>query len=173
MDNTSLFFLIFNLSRHNAFLDMLMLFGARYLIFGVFLLNLFFLFKGTIKERKAFFLMILSFPIAVLIIIGIHFFFYEPRPFVTFHLTPLYPYNPDASFPSRHASFISIIAFAYLYFKSKWSPLFILFLIWIGISRVFVGVHYPIDILGGFIIGIISLFFSIQIIKLLRRNLFG
>lgn len=148
-----------------------MLFGARYLIFVVFLLSFFLLFKGTIKERKAFFLIALSFPIAVLIIIGIHFFFYEPRPFVTYHIIPLYPYKPDASFPSRHASFISVISFAYIYFKSKWSPLFILFLVWIGLARVFVGVHYPVDILGGFIIGIISLFFSIQIIKLLKKNL--
>lgn len=168
MDNVSLFFLVFGLSSHISFVDNLMIFGARYLVFAGFLLNLFLIFKGTNRERKAFILIILALPIAILIIMGIHLFFFEPRPSVTLHITPLYPYKPDASFPSRHASFMSIIAFSYLYFKSKWSSLFLLLMIWVGISRVYVGVHYPIDILGGILVGIVSLILAKQIIKLLK-----
>lgn len=170
MDNTSLFFLIFGLGGHTPLVDALMIFGARYLIFIGFLLSLFLIFKGTVKERKAFVLMVLAIPITVLIIMGIHIFLYEPRPFVTYHFTPLYPYNPDASFPSRHASFISIMAFSYLYFKSKWSYTFIVFLLWIGISRVYTGVHYPLDILGGILVGIISLVVAGQVMKFLKNK---
>lgn len=168
MDNTALFYLIFNLSNHNPLLDYLMIFGARYLIFAVFLLSLILIFKGTINEKKAFLLIILALPIAVLIIMGIHLFLYVPRPFVTLHLTPLYPYNPDASFPSRHASIMAATAFSYLYYKSKWSILFLILMLWVGISRIYVGVHYPIDILGGILVGIVSLILAKQIIKLLK-----
>ena len=171
MDNISLFFLIFGLNNHSGVLDDLMIFGARYLIFVAFLLTLFLIFKGTTAEKKAFLLAILALPITVLIIMGIHLFFIEPRPFVTFHFTPLYPFNPDASFPSRHASFMSILAFSYLYFKSKWSMLFLLLMVWVGISRVYVGVHYPIDILGGVLVGIVSLITAEQIVKFLKIKL--
>lgn len=167
MDNTSLFFLIFGLSNHIPFIDNLMIFGARFVVFLSFILALILISKGTVKEKKAFLLTLAGIPLSVLLIVAIHFFLYESRPFVTYHFTPLYPYNPDASFPSRHTTFISLMAFSYLYYKSKWSPLFLLFLIWVGVSRVYVGVHYPIDILGGILIGIISLYLARIIVKLL------
>ena len=91
MANTSLFFLIFNLHNQSTLLDDLMIFGARYLILIAFLLFFILAFKGNTPEKKAFLLAILSLPITVLIIMGIHLFFIEPRPFVTFHLTPLIP----------------------------------------------------------------------------------
>ena len=168
MDNISLFFLIFGLNNHSVVLDGLMIFGARYLILIAFLIFFILAFKGNTQEKKAFLLAILALPIAVLIIMGIHLFFFEPRPFVTFHLTPLYPFNPDASFPSRHASFIAVIAFSYIYFKSRWAVLLLIFMLWVGISRIYVGVHYPVDILGGIIVGIISLLITKQIIKFLK-----
>ncbi len=35
-----------------------------------------------------------------------------------------------------------------MYFKSKWSLLFLFVATWIGLSRIYVGVHYPIDTVG-------------------------
>lgn len=168
MDNTNLFFFIFNLSHQYAFLDALMIFGARYLILLTFFIVFILSFKGSIKEKKAFLLIILSLPLAVLIIMGIHLFIYEPRPFITLHLTPLYPYIPDASFPSRHAAFMAVATFVYLYFKSKWSMLFLIFMLWVGISRIYVGIHYPIDILGGILVGILSLIIARLLVKFLK-----
>lgn len=172
MDNLSLFFLIFGLSNQYQLLDYLMIFGARYVILLTFLIIFVLVFKGSIKERKAFLLTILAIPVAVVIIKIIHLFIFEPRPFVTYHFTPLFSYDPDASFPSRHASIMSVIAFAYTYFKSKWAILFLTFMIWIGISRIYVGVHYPLDILGGVLVGATSIVISKQIIRLLFRRLF-
>ena len=173
MANTSLFFLIFNLHNQSVLLDDLMIFGARYLILIAFLLFFILAFKGNAKEKKAFILAILALPITVLIIMGIHLFFVEPRPFVTYHFTPLYPFNPDASFPSRHASFIAVIAISYIYFKSMWAALFLIFMLWVGISRIYVGVHYPVDIIGGIIVGIISLIISKIILNSLKSKLFS
>jgi len=168
MDNVSVFFLIFGLSNHSPLLDQLMIFGARYLILLTFLIIFILIFKGTTAEKKAFLLTILAIPIAIIIIKIIHLFYFEPRPFVTYQLIPLFTYDPDASFPSRHASIMAVVALSYIYFKSKWSVLFLILLIWLGVSRVYVGVHYPIDILGGVIVGIISLIIAKIIIRLIK-----
>lgn len=168
MDNTSLFFLLFGLSHQSPLLDIIMIFGARFVIVLTFLLTFFLAFKGKIKEKKAFIFALIAIPVAIFLIKIIHLFIFEPRPFVTHNLTPLFPYDPDASFPSRHASIASAITFSYLYFKSKWSPLFLFFLLWIGVSRIYVGVHYPLDILGGIMVGLISLIIANQIVKILK-----
>lgn len=168
MDNVSLFFLIFNLNNEFPVLDNLMIFGATYLIYLIFLLSLFLGFKGGIKEKKAFLLILLGLSIAILLIKGIHLFLYESRPFVTFHFSPIVDEAADASFPSRHATISSVIAFAFIYFKSKWAPLFLILLLWIGISRIYVGVHYPLDIVGGFLISVIALTIAVQIKNLLK-----
>jgi len=172
MDNSTLFFLIFNLNGKSILLDRLMVFGADQLIY-LFIFFIFILgFKGGAKEKKAFLLILLGVPLAILLIKGIHLFFFESRPFVTYHFTPFVKEAADASFPSRHTTIATVFAFSCTYFKSKWSLLFLFLMLWVGISRVYIGVHYPLDILGGFIVGIISLMIALRIKKLLKRFFF-
>ncbi|OGE31445.1 hypothetical protein A3C59_02280 [Candidatus Daviesbacteria bacterium RIFCSPHIGHO2_02_FULL_36_13] len=169
MDNISLFHLIFGLNGKNSILDYLMISGAESLIYLAIGLSCLLAFRGKVSEKKAFLLTLISFPIMVVIIKSIHIFFFEARPFVTYDILPLISYlHEDASFPSRHASTIAVIAFAYSYYKSKWTPLFLFLMLWIGFSRIFVGVHYPLDILGGFGTGLASVAISIQLKKLLN-----
>lgn len=150
-----------------------MIFGAEYLIYLLILLLFILGFKGKIKEKKALLLAIIAMPIAILLIKLIHIVIYTPRPFINFDIAPLVEHQADASFPSRHASIAAILSLPYLYFKSKWAPVFLLFMLWVGISRVYVGVHYPADIVGGFAVGIISLLAALQIKKLLRLGFFS
>lgn len=171
MDNFSLFFLIFGLNTQNPFLNNVMIFGAEYLIYLAFILMFILAFKGGNKERKALLLALFCLPILIIIIKIIHLFFFEPRPFISYDISPLVSHKADASFPSRHASIISALAFAYIYFKSKWALLFLIMMIWVGLSRIYVGVHYPLDILGGFLVGIVSLIIAIQIKKLIKFRL--
>lgn len=168
MYNEILFFLIFNLSRQSQVLDNLMIFVTNYLIYLTILFILILAIFGKTKEKRAFLIFALGLPIAVLIIKIIHLFFFEARPFITYQLDPLIKEITDASFPSRHATVISLIAFTYTYFKSKWSLVLLIFMIWIGISRIYVGVHYPLDVLGSFVVGIISLYLAVQIKNLLK-----
>lgn len=170
MDNNTLFFLIFNLNGRSWILDKLMVFGADQLIYILILFMFILGFKGGIKEKKAFLLILLGVPLAILLIKGIHLFFFESRPFVTFHLTPFVKEAVDASFPSRHTTISSVIAFSFIYFKSKWSLSFLFAVAWIGLSRIYVGVHYPLDIIGGFLVGLTALMVSIQIKNLLRAS---
>lgn len=157
----------------NLSFDSIMIFGAEYLIFFMWFLIFIFAIKGTTIERKSLVLFLISFPILVLIIKFIHLFFFEQRPYITNQILPIIPYTAtDASFPSRHGASCFTMAFAFLYFKSKWGMFLLLLAIWVGISRVYVGVHYPLDILGGFITGIISLAIALQVKNLLRHSLF-
>ena len=173
MDNTIFFFPIYNLSHQSQVLDSVMIFITNYVIFLTILLTFILAIKGKVSEKKALLLIILGIPISILLIKGIHIFISEPRPFVTLHFLPLTDNNPDLSFPSRHATIMAVIAFAYSYFKSKWALLFLVLMILVGFSRIYVGVHYPLDILGGFITGIISLVIAKQILKLIYLRFFS
>ncbi|MDP3955322.1 MAG: phosphatase PAP2 family protein [bacterium] len=161
------------LLRSNELASFFWIFGAEYLIYLMFFTTLVLGFKGQVNDKKAFLLIILSLPIAVVLIKGIHLFYFEPRPFVTLNFTPLVNEVADASFPSRHATIAAVLAFAYILFKSKWSPVFLLIALWIGISRIYVGVHYSLDVLGGFVVAIISLALALVVKKLLQKLFSG
>ena len=171
MDNISLFFLIFGASNKNDLLDFLMIFGAEYVIYLMIFLIFAFAIKGKMYERKSLILFLISFPILILVIKIIHLFFFQPRPYIENDILPLLDYTKeDASFPSRHTAISFIMALPYLYYKSKWAFLLLFLATWVGISRVYAGVHYPIDIVGGTIVGVISLIIAKQIIYLLRKT---
>jgi undecaprenyl-diphosphatase len=61
------------------------------------------------------------------------------------------------SFPSGHATVITTSMMAiFLSFNKKWSWAVFFFPLLTGASRVYLGVHYATDVLGGFIIGAIA-----------------
>lgn len=172
MSNVDLFFYIYNLNGQFWLLDQLMIFATSPLIYIIFLLILLLGIKGGTKEKKALLLIVVALPIAVLLIKFIHIFLFEPRPFVAFNFIPLVSESPEsASFPSRHATIAAVFAFAYTYFKSKWWPIAIVLMLWIGLSRIYVGVHYPLDVVAGFSLGGVSVFITAQIMKLLKKAL--
>lgn len=59
------------------------------------------------------------------------------------------------SFPSSHAVNNFAAATMFSYFYRKWTWAFVTFAGLVALSRVSVGVHYPSDILGGAIIGVL------------------
>ena len=98
-------------------------------------------------------------------------FYYHSRPFVDNLGTQLVEHAPDSSFPSDHTTFIFSISVMLLFNKSTraiGSVLCFLSLI-SGLSRVFVGVHYPLDILGAILVATYS---SVVIFKLQRKTRF-
>jgi len=98
----------------------------------------------------------------------VQFFYKEQRPaeFKGTNVLISVPKNP--SFPSRHASLAFGISF-YLFFYS--TPLAIIFIACsclVGIARVFCGVHWFRDILGGVVSGFISSLAIYYLITLIR-----
>ena len=81
----------------------------------------------------------------------------RPRPLEFYHLIQSY----GASFPSAHSLYAATLAsmFMLLYSAHKYRNSIILvstlWFIFMGISRVYAGVHYPTDVLAGWGIGLI------------------
>jgi undecaprenyl-diphosphatase len=63
------------------------------------------------------------------------------------------------SFPSGHATFFMALAVSIFLSHKKAGYLFMFFALLIGIARIIAGVHFPVDILGGFVIGALVAFF--------------
>lgn len=72
-----------------------------------------------------------------------------------FELNNVYPLIEETgyAFPSGHTMPLAAIAFAIFFLNKKAGYIFMLCSLLVGISRIIAGVHYPIDILGGFILG--------------------
>jgi undecaprenyl-diphosphatase len=56
-------------------------------------------------------------------------------------------------FPSSHAANSFAVALTLAYFYRRYTSLCVTFASLVGLSRIIVGVHYPGDVLGGFILG--------------------
>lgn len=154
MDLT-LFRLIQRLSGRINVADQFMIFISnkiRYVyifIILLFLLNKHFKKRITIETGGS---VLLSFLLHMLIKL----FYYKPRPFKKRRVGILIPSKMDSSFPSKHtilafAASVSILMF------NRTLGIFMLGLSAVtGFSRVWVGHHYPSDIIGSAILGALS-----------------
>ena len=81
----------------------------------------------------------------------------------------LIPYPSDYSFPSGHTA-VSFAAASALYFageKYLWKAALVL-AAFIAFSRMYLYVHYPTDVLGGVVIGIIAGYLGYRLVKVLE-----
>lgn len=77
----------------------------------------------------------------------------EARPFVVLHFTPLITHARDAGFPSDHATGAGAIAAGLLFVSWRLGLVTSLLALLIAFSRVYVGVHFPQDVLAGLALG--------------------
>lgn len=161
--NQQLFLYIFSLAHKNPLLDILFIFGATYLVFFAFFLILILAIKYPSKEKRVVLLILISLAVAWLMITIIRQFIFEPRPFVTLPIRPLIIDVSVPSFPSVHTTIMSAVAFSYFFFKSRFRKIFLMFFIIVGFSRIAVGVHYPLDILTGALVGLFSVLIGLKI----------
>lgn len=82
----------------------------------------------------------------------------RPRPFVTFpEMIPLIAKPHSFSFPSGHTSSSFSAAMVLLYMlPKKYGVPAVVMAAMIGFSRMYVGVHYPTDVLAGTLVGIVN-----------------
>ncbi|MDO8557451.1 MAG: phosphatase PAP2 family protein [Candidatus Jorgensenbacteria bacterium] len=122
------------------------------------------LLNGSVRERIK---RLLVGALALVLSLGIfgqllHFFIARPRPFLELGFNPLFM-DTGAAFPSRHAITLFIIALIVFSSNRKWGYWFFGFALINGLARIYAGVHWPADILGGFILAAIC-FYAIRAI---------
>lgn len=172
--DVQLLYLLNDLAGKSAVFDKAIIFFANYLqypLVALFLIGLYFWFAqpqfGTVQtgagrisksgKNKILWTALLSVTIARLGVTElIRFFYHRPRPFLAYNdIYPLISKN-EYSFPSGHAAFFFALAAAiYFYNNKRWGAWFFIAAIFISLSRVVAGIHYPSDIVAGAIIGII------------------
>jgi undecaprenyl-diphosphatase len=71
----------------------------------------------------------------------------------------------DPSFPSDHASAAFAIAFAVLLFDRAVGTVFLAAAIIVGVGRVFIGAHYPLDVVAGCLVGLASALLLVRVAR--------
>lgn len=149
--NVNIFFFFYNLAHQSNFFDHVVVFLGFWFPFIVIILaGLFLLFR---KSWREFFLVFFSGGLAVLFDLILKNLIAAPRPFVALNnIQTLFPESGYA-FPSGHATFFAALAVSIFFLHKKAGYIFMFFALLTGLARIIVGVHFPIDILGGFALG--------------------
>ncbi len=146
----------------SGILDVLIVFLSKYLPYIVCVAVVIFLIlhKNVREKFYMFFFITLSLIFSRGIITEvIRYFYAKPRPFEFFGFPSLISESGHA-FPSGHAAFFFALAFALWLFDKKWGKWIFIFAIINGGARVVAGVHWPFDIIGGFVVGGISVYLT-------------
>jgi len=156
--NQELFLLINSFANQSTSIDILAIYLAKLtpFIFIIFEMILFFILKLKNEAIFAFYSMILALTFSKVISL----FYYHDRPFVDKLGVTLVEHLPDSSFPSDHTTFMMAIVISFLFYAKTKKYFYLLFVVAFigGVSRIFVGVHYPFDILSAIFIAITSSF---------------
>ncbi|MFF2755760.1 phosphatase PAP2 family protein [Psychrobacillus sp. NPDC058041] len=153
-----LFELINQFAGKNNLLDQTVILFSKYglILLGLALLWLWFTKTGDKQENRK--IVLLAFTIAV-IALGIdkliEITYFRPRPFVNHAVTLLVQKsNLDPSFPSNHSAGSFALAFAIFWKRKKMGTMLLTFAFFMAISRIYLGVHYPLDVMAGAIIAL-------------------
>lgn len=142
-----------HLALSERFFNPLMVFLAERAEYIFFAGIIFYWFYHKSQNRKMVAEAILAACVALSINGVIGHFFYRDRPFVTHHVNWLIPHVKNASFPSDHATAAFVIATAIWIWRKRDGWLWLLLAAGIALSRVWTGVHYPLDVIAGMVIG--------------------
>jgi len=83
---------------------------------------------------------------------------YHPRPFELGLGHQLLPHAVDASFPSDHGTFVFALALSLLIHQASrgWGWLALVLAVGVAWSRVYLGVHFPMDMAGSFLVSAVA-----------------
>ena len=148
------------------------IFIANDLLYCMILLFAWFWLRGNYDTKKQILKAFIFTSIAILISQCISHVYYHPRPFVMEVGRTLIYHAPNGSFPSDHMLIFSSIAFSYLFSAQRKLGVFLLVMAWlVAWSRVYLGVHFPLDMLGAFLLAFALNFFGLKLWNLYKDKI--
>ena len=148
------------------------IFIANDLLYCMILLFAWFWLRGNYDTKKQILKAFIFTSIAILISQCISHVYYHPRPFVMEVGRTLIYHAPNGSFPSDHMLIFSSIAFSYLFSTQRKLGIFLLVMAWlVAWSRVYLGVHFPLDMLGAFLLAFALNFFGLKLWNLYKEKI--
>ena len=164
-------FKLINQSYHNLFLNDLSLLICYFGVISVILLILLLIaFFDKKKGKKVALTLLVGIILAMSITFLIKYSVLRPRPYNMVDNVVLLAVENDPSFPSGHT--LNSTVMSYILTKEYNKKIFMLIPLFVGLSRIYIGVHYPSDVLCGFMLGIIIAIISEKIINILTYKNF-
>lgn len=173
--NVGGFRFINDLAGHNIWLDKFMIFAADKMGYLLILSVLIIFWKKDYFKRIVFVSLGSAIVARFVFVSMFRYLIYSPRPFLVLeNVNQLMNHEIESSFPSGHATFYFALAMGvYLYNKNPapsnsadhqqkgrtWygaraGYIYLILAGLMGVARIFVGVHWPLDILAGAVLGI-------------------
>lgn len=166
--NNTIFFFFYSLAHQSEFLDKIIIFFAVYFPFAVvFIAGILLMMHHEIFASKEPFKVFMQRKAEILIVFFSAFLAYffsvilksvfqTLRPFLDIPNVSALFHETGFAFPSGHTAFFAALATVMFFIHKKIGYVFMFFAILIGLARVTAGVHFPIDILGGFVLGLLT-----------------
>lgn len=167
--NVDLFRTINNLGKEYTYLNNFFIFMAEYMVFVLAFIALIFWFTRREENRMMIISATISFILAEMMgkIAGtLH---SNNQPFAELsNVNKLIEKAVDNSFPSDHTILFFAFCMTFFMYQKRWRYVWIMLALVVGISRIWVGVHYPADVIVGAIISIFSTFIASFIVSRLN-----
>lgn len=161
---------LINLSYHNFIIDNLaLLISNMGIIYFWIVISIILYLFGSQKEKDVAKRMIIILLVTTLITQLVKILVMRPRPYTELSNLVVLGLETDYSFPSGHTSTSTAMAYLLSREYKKW--IFMLIPIVVAFTRLYIGVHYPSDVLGGFLLGflityLLEYFFNLKILKI-------
>jgi len=167
--NVDLFRTINDLGKEYTYLNNFFIFMADYMVFVLAFIALIFWFTRREENRMMIISATISFILAEMMgkIAGtLH---SNNQPFAELsNVNKLIEKAVDNSFPSDHTILFFAFCMTFFIYQKRWRYIWIMLALVVGISRIWVGVHYPADVIVGAIISIFSTFIASFIVSRLN-----
>ena len=95
-------------------------------------------------------------------------FYTHLQPYVEQGFSPIIYHAPDNAFPADHATLSSALGFGLFLVSKETGLIALIMVLGICVGRVLGGVHYPIDVLAGIVLGIVAAYLARRIIYFIR-----
>ena len=122
--------------------------------------------RNTVVEFLA--MLLAAYVVAACVVTALKVGLHMPRPAAALPAGSVHvlvaPESPF-SFPSGHATFAMLVAIVFWPWCRSWGRIFLaVFVLWVGWSRISVGVHFPVDVLTGYVCAAVSVWLGARVL---------